>query len=752
MKCSRDSDSWSTRGITWLHRRPWQLGLAMLVLTSAALLSMTQLVVDDNPQNLLQNVNQLQQLSDLVEREFGSERNAIILLLTSDEPLIPEITEKLTEVNRRLSQLDDVQRVESPFDPQMMLIFQQNASSEITSELHKQLDVQQLLGKSSRLGLLLGDEGRRAIFVVYPKQNDRLPHLLDQLSEVKTELQNDFNLDVKLTGLEVIRRHSLELVQKETASITVVAAAVSFACCLLILRSIDLTLVVGLTSFTGLIWTLGTVAAFGLRMNALTTVMPVLVLIIGFTGAVHFVCELRFQQRQGMNVANAALQSILLVGPACWYSALTTAIGFLSLGVASCQAIREFGLSCACGTLLSYLSLVCCGPLLARVLVYSKPTQRSPDDTSMMDRLLERAIHLIERFHLPIGFAGIALVIGLAFLTTSLRPVNQVAEALPKDLESREALGEIDRHFAGSQAAYVLIDWTGDSSMNSVDPLSEDEQLLVQQDVEAAIDLVHEFRHPISYRSIAHALPAYLARLMPDDVKNRFYRPADKLAIVRMRHADVGTEILGDASLRLNQRLKEVQRNWPQVKLSLTGDALASGESLDQVTRELAINLGIAFAIIAFVMACAFRSLHFAAIAIVVNLLPLLVPACLILFLDSGVRISAIVTFSIFLGIAVDDTIHFIRRYEHELKQHGNRTTAIKIAFTKVGRALIITSVVIVVGFASVAFGRLPHNQLFAILGCTAMMTALASDLVLLPALLSFGKASQPAAKRGDHA
>jgi hypothetical protein len=98
----------------------------------------------------------------------------------------------------------------------------------------------------------------------------------------------------------------------------------------------------------------------------------------------------------------------------------------------------------------------------------------------------------------------------------------------------------------------------------------------------------------------------------------------------------------------------------------------------------------------------------------------------------------SVCAFTICLGIAVDDTIHFLSRYNEEQTGPGTRNEKIERAFHGVGTGLIMTSIVLVAGFASVATSPTPDIQKFAILGVITLVTALLADLFLLPALLSY--------------
>jgi len=136
------------------------------------------------------------------------------------------------------------------------------------------------------------------------------------------------------------------------------------------------------------------------------------------------------------------------------------------------------------------------------------------------------------------------------------------------------------------------------------------------------------------------------------------------------------------------------------------------------------------------VLTIALRSLTLGLVSIIPNAFPLLLNAGILSFLDKPLQITSVLTFSICLGIAVDDTIHFLIRFLRERKQGRNVHDSIVNAFESVGLALLITTAIIAGGFLAAMTSAMPGLVFFGALACSAMCAALIGDLVILPALL----------------
>jgi len=191
---------------------------------------------------------------------------------------------------------------------------------------------------------------------------------------------------------------------------------------------------------------------------------------------------------------------------------------------------------------------------------------------------------------------------------------------------------------------------------------------------------------------------------------------------------------------RVKAQLEALEQEFPGFEANLGGGAVSRWENLYQIVVDLLVSLGSAMVIIFIVLGLVFRSLTIGLISIVPNLFPLALAGVYLVFVGQALEIVTVCAFTVCLGIAVDDTIHFLTRYQESLK--GNRPeerdVAIREAFTSVGTALIITTLVLVAGFSSVFLADSRDHIIFATMGTITITVALFADLLVLPALLSW--------------
>ena len=155
----------------------------------------------------------------------------------------------------------------------------------------------------------------------------------------------------------------------------------------------------------------------------------------------------------------------------------------------------------------------------------------------------------------------------------------------------------------------------------------------------------------------------------------------------------------------------------------------------DYLVQSLVNSLGIALVFISIVMAFMFRKKSILFASLITNLIPIFTVLGILSWLGISIRPPTAMTFSVALGIAVDDSLHFLLRYRKELRQGMNRVEAIRATIMSTGSALMITTTILVSGFSVLLLSVFLPTYQFGMLSAGMIGTALLCDLTLLPAL-----------------
>ncbi len=171
--------------------------------------------------------------------------------------------------------------------------------------------------------------------------------------------------------------------------------------------------------------------------------------------------------------------------------------------------------------------------------------------------------------------------------------------------------------------------------------------------------------------------------------------------------------------------------------MKVTGRALVFQKGTKFLMNNLIISLSIAILLIAIFMAWMFRSLKMILVSLIPNLLPLIITAGLMGFLNVPLKPSTILIFSIAFGISVDDTIHFLAKYRQELvANHWRIKKSVYAALKETGISMFYTSIVLFFGFSVFAISSFGGTVALGILVSITLLFAMLANLLLLPSLL----------------
>ncbi len=552
----------------------------------------------------------------------------------------------------------------------------------------------------------------------------------------------DAELEFKLTGrmpmyIEAVGQHeSNQLIFLSIGFGMVAVMAV------ILFRGLSTVVIVSIAPMIGVAWTLGLIRFLEYNENngLIDVVLPVLVALVGITDGVHLMVQTRKLRAAGLSVKEAARKGLQQVGLACFLTSFTTAVGFGSLLLAESEFVQEFGKCTVIGVLMSFLAVVTVIPLLCSTRLGRNIHVGL--ENSLIDRNLERISGLIDvvlRFRRPLSIIGIVSTVVLVGVCLTLEPDQRNRDNLPASAEATKTMQYVDGRLRGLESGRVEIRWP--------EKMAEDDPKILQAVVAVDEMLKKEelIGHPLSIRNMIEAQPGTgpleerisMLELLPPPIKDLFIDPAQRLTVVRFKVQDLGIAKYGPVFTRFNEGFAGFEEQFPGFHFSLDGSAAWRWENLYQVVIDLATSLGTASVIIFAVMAFVFRSMRIGLISIIPNTFPLAVAGTWLVLSGYNLEIVMVVCFTVCLGIAVDDSIHFLTRYHEELADARDPTDAIRRAFTGVGTALIMTTMVLVAGFTTVMFSDNREYFIFAVMGAITIAAALFADLIFLPPLLA---------------
>ena len=560
---------------------------------------------------------------------------------------------------------------------------------------------------------------------------------------------------IVLSGLPVLRTTIPLALEADMTRLLGIGIIISFIVLWLYFRRFSIALLCFAGVVPAIVLTLGLMGYAGQSISVLTSVVPIVILVVALSDATHLVVGTREAWRNGRTISEAVVHTFTNLSRSCFFTSLTTALGFAGLIATRNHLIGEFGVLSALAVIVAYLVTL---TLLPALLAFTKdlgPHQEWGE--RLWQGILTRVESLLQ---LPVVWPsaafGLLLAVGL-IAGSQLRVEAYIIDDLKERDTILEELRWIEDEGFGLFQINVYLDQESDEG-HSPEMLQwiEEFQAFVEEDpaVLGSVGLpqiVNELgtaygTQPVgsdptseigsaevrTRREIAELL--FLAELEDDDALRDVYLRDAGVGQMIVLVKDQGSQVLSPLTARVEDRL---QSHPPP-----TGRATATGTvKLTTVLWEQLISRflpGIAFSIVLVWLALSwmFRSVWLGLLAVVPNLVPLVLLLGLMGLGGFDLKPSNILVFAIAFGIVADDTIHFLGALARNLRSSNQIHAVLAQTIREVGPALVLVTVVVVAGFTALMASRFQALFLIGFLTASAAVLALLADLVGFPALL----------------
>jgi predicted RND superfamily exporter protein len=710
------------------------------------MVGVTQLEFDDDPRSLyLGDDDASRQLQNFYE-EFGADDQDILLVLRAADVFQPEVMNAGRDLWLAAAEVEGIERVFSIYSLRrrgkllIPLIPRREAAPERYADakrmaLEHPLAADHLVSADATALLLI------ARLAGEPESIAKLKQPVAALQKLAREASEIPGVEVLVTGHPTLRIDILSALAADLFTFVGASAAVALLVAWWVFGRWAAVLMVVLTPTFGVLWIVSVMPAMGLKLNGVNAVLPTLVYAIGVTDAVHLVIGLRRRLAAGMPRRMAVRAMLAALALPCFLTSLTTAIGFGSLGLAHEPIIRQFGLICAAGTLMNFAAVMTVMPLLmltplaAHLMPKGRCEAEVPNDQWLNLLPLVRFVEQRPKAIVATAFAGSAVMLALSL---KLGPDFSVTEVIPDSNPSVLALETLDATMGGGMLGYVVVTWPENMT------IADSPVLETVQQVHEAIAAEPEFCGAFSVRNLLQAGGSAdsplersidLLEVVPEDELHRLLDLDQRRLVVSFHIQNMGAAELAPAFARLESRLAALAAARPGWELHLTGTLPVVARNLWSMIGDLGRSLSASTLLVFAVIGLTLRSWKLGLISLLPNVLPLLVTSIVLVACGEPLRIVTVVSYSLCLGIAVDDTIHFLVHFQRENRvQPVGR--AIEDALQTAGVGIVTSSLILLGGFSVMLLSHMPSIRWLALMCDVAMLSALAAVLVILPALL----------------
>jgi predicted RND superfamily exporter protein len=622
-------------------------------------------------------------------------------------------------------------------------------------------------------GTLISRDGRHAAVLVELKvdpdrRGETVPEMLARL--VAQFRAAGFDEDaLHLAGIPPMMSTVIEETYRNFKLVLPYSSLALLLTVLIIFRRLAPALLAMGISSVAATWTLGFTRLLDRDYNVLVSMVPAVITIVAFSDVIHLWSAYQIELKRGKPRREAILASAADVGTACLLTSATTFVGFVCLSLIPTPMFRQMGLVLGFGVAVALLLAMTLVPIVLSLLPEGR-TARPPSPT--MDRALDRISGLCSGRPWLVTGLFVLIGAGTVYGLSQLNIETDLAGRISEETRFRKDQRYFAKHFVDTNSVEVFIDTKAKEGL--LDPAV----FHGVRELQRRLEKLPAAEKAVSLVDLMLTLHGALAPPEKTPPRQRGVRSASDSELPRSRQAlaqylllfemsggehldqlvdfprrsmrmivrldDHGARATYSTGLEANRIGKELLKGT-DARVESSGLLFLLGWWLDAIIEGQRNGLGLSFMLIAVMMIVGLRSLRVGLLSMIPNLLPLLAMGGYLGATLDRVDSDAMGLAMIAIGIGVDDTIHFLMRYRIESRRCDDRVEAIRRTFAFSGRAILLTTVVLVAGFLPFATSDYLGTEMLGTLLPLVLVMALLADLLLVPALvqlrvLAFGR------------
>ena len=672
--------------------------------------------------------------------------------------LVEELTERAWQIpfSIRVDSLSNFQHTEAEEDDLIVedLVKGAEGLSEEQLARVKNIALTEPLLKNQ---IISGDSRATAVNVViqYPEKSlTEVPEAVGFARGLRDEMKAKYpNHEIRMIGVSMLNNAFQEAALADSTTMIPIMYLVLLVLMAITVRTVSGTtvtlLMIGFASIIGM----GFLGYSGTPADPMVLTAPTIIMTLAIADSVHILITMRNSMKDGMSKRDALVEAVRVNFLAVMVTSLTTAIGFLALNFSDAPPFWHLGNVSAIGIVMAWILSVSFLPAMMSFMPVRAPKPANGSGESAMARFADFVVSHHKKLFYGIGALGIVLVAGVPRIEFN----DQWTEYFDESIEFR---GDSDyaTQFFGFYPIEFSVQANGEGGVSDPEFLEKldafTEFLRAQPNVTHVYSLADIMKRlnknlhgddeswhrlPDDRELSAQYLLLYELSLPYGlDLNDRVNidKSATRVTATLTNTSTTETKAFLDAS---RAWIAENAPDYMQATVPTSAQVMFTYVAERNVNSMITGNI-IAILAIAVVMMVALKSARLGLLSIVPNGLPIVAAFGAWAFMVGTVGFSVAAVASVSLGIVVDDTVHFLSKFVRGVREKGYDTAgAIKYAFEMVGMALIVNTVVLVIGFAYLATSHFKINADLGLLTALAITLALLFDFLFLPALMLMG-------------
>ena len=585
--------------------------------------------------------------------------------------------------------------------------------------------------------------------------DDENTSIVVKLQEISKDFQSE-DFDIYLTGSAVvaatIKQSMIKdvqgFIQKMVFSIVVVL--------FLLFRRVSGVLLPLICVVLTVVSTVSIMTIFNAPLTMATQLMPSFLLAVITGAAIHLLAVFYKDLKSTSNVKESLRYSMGHSGFAIVMTSLTTAAGMWSFSFSEIAPVADLGVFASAGILIGMLFTIVLLPALISTIKFKQRLEKQDSSSkTIMDRALLRISQVSTTYVKSIIISSVAIVLVAIFFATQLRFSHFPLNWFPKDDPSRVATEVVDEELRGSVTLEVVIDTGIENGLYEPEILNKIEKatdyfdsiqgntLFVGKTL-SIVDVIKESNKALNEnREEFYVIPQDRNMIAQELFlfENTGSDDLQDFASSDFSKARITVKVPYVESLEYNDFIAQAQNKLDgyfqrDAKVSLTGISVMLSDIMGKSIFSSGVSYMAAFCIISIMMILLVGSVKIGMISMIPNVLPLLLLSIVMSIFDMPLDMFTMLIGTIALGLAVDDTVHFMHNFRRYELQYNNVDKATRLTLMGTGRAITVTSIVLSMGFLVLTTATMSNMFNFGILTVLAILIALLADFFLIPAIM----------------
>jgi predicted RND superfamily exporter protein len=528
-------------------------------------------------------------------------------------------------------------------------------------------------------------------------------------------------------------------------------------------------------------WSIGFLSLIGVTLSTMVSLTFMLILAVGTADCVHVLSAYLLYRQHDNDHRSAMRKAYRKTGVPIFLTTITTMAGMSALMISDIPQIAVFGLNSALGVAVAFILTVFLLPVLLDIYhPFSRKAEKKlqanrelankdssgrdhQEHVSRLQKVLNALPELVGKRKFLIVVVYFALFGSFIYGTTQVKIDSNLIELAKEDSPIRITYQLVDEHMMGGQSLEFMLNMNKRDAFKNVEVLQAVEDFTqhlhktypdyvlktfsladfvkdthkIMQGGDASFETIPD-------DSILTAQLLYLFDNANAEDRRNIVNDDYSISHISIQLKNKGsyeyTHFFEQVQQDLEDQFAVLKPHYPNMEVSVTGALALMMELIDHISWTQIQSFSFALLIITLLMMVSLGSVQAGLISMVPNLLPAFFTFGVMGLLGIPLDTDTLIIAPLIIGIAVDDTIHFIAHYRDAWYESGDVNSALHSTLKEVGQAVTFTTIILGIGFSMLAFSDYMGLAKTGIFGSLSIVIALTSDLLLLPALISWLK------------